>query len=210
MHFEEDFILTRSARERGKGPIICWFGFSCRTNRSPIKLRTFRHAQGLPWFFFKEFKKIPKQLSKWSAAKEEVKRRCGPARNKRVFLFFYYYLRFCTSQTSVKRVSLIHRTILNWGWSGGVSVRMVRWCIRLTILTLVCEVIRYRLVQVQQNLKKKKKNTFWVGGPQSPFTIFLSLLRLISFLSQTKIDSCCLQLVRWQVAQHCPRRLIGR
>ena len=35
-----------------------------------------------------------------------------------------------------------------------VSVRMVRWCVRLTRLTLVCEVIRYRLVQVRQNLKK--------------------------------------------------------
>ena len=34
------------------------------------------------------------------------------------------------------------------------SVRMVRWCIRLTRLTLVCEVIRYRLVQVRQNQKK--------------------------------------------------------
>ena len=37
------------------------------------------------------------------------------------------------------------------------SLRMVRWCIRLTRLTLVCEVIRYRLVQVRQNQKKKKK-----------------------------------------------------
>ena len=36
-------------------------------------------------------------------------------------------------------------------------LRMVRWCIRLTRLTLVCEVIRYRLVQVRQNQKKKKK-----------------------------------------------------
>ena len=34
-----------------------------------------------------------------------------------------------------------------WGWSGGVS--------GLTRLTLVCEVIRYRLVQVRQNLKKE-------------------------------------------------------
>ena len=34
-------------------------------------------------------------------------------------------------------------------------MRMVRWCIRLTRLALVCEVIRYRLVQVRQNLKKK-------------------------------------------------------
>ena len=35
---------------------------------------------------------------------------------------------------------------------------MVRWCSRLTRLTLVCEVIRYRFVLVRQNLKKKKKN----------------------------------------------------
>ena len=34
-------------------------------------------------------------------------------------------------------------------------LRMVRWCIRLTRLTLVCEVIRYRLVQVRQNLKRR-------------------------------------------------------
>ena len=32
---------------------------------------------------------------------------------------------------------------------------MVRWCIRLTRLTLVCEVIRYRLVQVRQNQKRR-------------------------------------------------------
>ena len=32
--------------------------------------------------------------------------------------------------------------------------RMVRWCIRLTRLTLVCEMIRYLLVQVRQNHKK--------------------------------------------------------
>ena len=33
--------------------------------------------------------------------------------------------------------------------------RMVWWCIRRTRLTLICEVIRYRLVQVRQNLKKR-------------------------------------------------------
>ena len=31
---------------------------------------------------------------------------------------------------------------------------MVRWCIRLTRLTPICEVIRYHLVQVKQNLNK--------------------------------------------------------
>ena len=31
---------------------------------------------------------------------------------------------------------------------GHTLLKMVRWCIRLTRLTLICEVIRYRLVQV--------------------------------------------------------------
>ena len=34
-------------------------------------------------------------------------------------------------------------------------MKMVQRCIRLTRLTLVCEVIRYRLVKVQQNLKER-------------------------------------------------------
>ena len=82
-----------------------------------------------------------------------------------------------TSQTRVKPISLIHHR----------TMRMVRWCVRLTRLTLVCKVIRYRSVQVRQNLKKKKKKTSRVGGPQSPFLylfLFHSLLRLI--LSQNK------------------------
>ena len=65
-------------------------------------------------------------------------------------------------QTRVNHVSRIHhRTIFRW-----CIRKTVRWCIRLMRLTLVCEVIRYRLVQAQQNLKKKK--TFRVGGHQSP------------------------------------------
>ena len=66
---------------------------------------------------------------------------CGPPTRK-----VFFFLRFCrtwtkqyliTSQTRVKRVSRIHhRTIL-------------------TRLTLICEVIRYRFVQVRQNLKKR-------------------------------------------------------
>ena len=62
---------------------------------------------------------------------------------------------------------------------------MVRWCIRLTRLTLVCEVIRYRLVQVRQNQKK----TFRVGGPQSPFSIsssFILSFVLLPFFLNTK------------------------
>ena len=41
------------------------------------------------------------------------------------------------------------------------SLKMARWCIRQAHLTLVCEVIRYHLVQVWQNLKKKKKKHWW-------------------------------------------------
>ena len=101
------------------------------------------------------------------------------------FFFFFFFFWFCrtwtkryliTSQTRVKRVSRIHhRTILS------------RWCIRLTRLTLVCEVIRYRLVQVRQNQKK----TFRVGGPQSPFSIsssFILSFVLLPFFINTKMD----------------------
>ena len=62
---------------------------------------------------------------------------------------------------------------------------MVRWCIRLTRLTLVCEVIRYRLVQVRQNQKKD----FSGWRPAIAFLylfLFHSLLCLTSFLSQYK------------------------
>ena len=52
-------------------------------------------------------------------------------------------------------------------------VRMVRCCIRLTRLTLVCEVIRYRLVQVRQNLKKLP----------SSFTLCLSCCFLAVFFT---------------------------
>ena len=51
-------------------------------------------------------------------------------------------------------------------------LRMVRWCIRLTRLTLLCGVIRYRLVQFRQ---KSHKRSFRVGGPQSPFSLSLPL-----------------------------------
>ena len=96
-----------------------------------------------------------------------------------------------TSQTRVKRVSRIHhRTIALAGYTTGPSSRMVRWCIRLTRLTLVCEVIRYRLVQVRQNQKK----TFRVGGPQSPFSIsssfILSFVLLPFFLNTKMLQDC--------------------
>ena len=52
------------------------------------------------------------------------------------------------------------------GWRciiGHTLLRMVRWCNQPTRLTLICEVIRYRLVQVRQNLKKKNMNRVRVG-----------------------------------------------
>ena len=69
---------------------------------------------------------------------------------------------------------------------GHTLLRMIRWCIRLTRLTLVCEVIKYRLVQVRQNLKKR---TFRVGGPQSPFSTsssFILFFVLLPFFLNTK------------------------
>ena len=62
-----------------------------------------------------------------------------------------------------------------------------RWCIRLTRLTLVCEVIRYRLVQVRQNQKK----SFRIGGPQSPFSIsssFILSFVLLPFFLNTNVN----------------------
>ena len=98
-----------------------------------------------------------------------------------------FFFRFCwtwtkryliTSQTRVKRVGQIHN------WTILIPVHHP-WCIRLTRLTLVCEVIRCRLVQVRQNLKKKKDFSGW--RPTVAFLnlfLFHSLLRLTSFLSQ--------------------------
>ena len=65
---------------------------------------------------------------------------------------------------------------------------MVWWCIQLTRLTLVCEVIRYRLFQVRHKVKKKKKD-FSGWRPAIAFLylfLFHSLLRLTFFLSQYK------------------------
>ena len=104
---------------------------------------------------------------KGSKTKERMKEEeiekgdCGPPTRKVFFWFCRTWTKryLITSQTRVKRVSRIHhRTILR-GYliTSDHPQRMVRWCIRLTRLTLVCEVIRYRLVQVRQNQKKKKK-----------------------------------------------------
>ena len=41
------------------------------------------------------------------------------------------------------------------------DLRIVWWCIQLTHLTLVCVVIKYHLVQVWQNLDKKKRLLAW-------------------------------------------------
>ena len=42
-----------------------------------------------------------------------------------------------------------------------LKMRMVRWCIRLTRLALVCEVIRYHLVQVPTKSPKKVFQSAW-------------------------------------------------
>ena len=65
-------------------------------------------------------------------------------------------------------------------------LRMVQWCIRLTRLTLVCEVIRNRLVQIQQNLKNfsgwRREIAF-----QHPFSFILFFV-LLPFFLNTKIN----------------------
>ena len=66
-----------------------------------------------------------------------------------------------------------------------VSVSVL-WGIRLTRLTLVCEVIRYRLVQVRQNLKKKDFSGWRPAITILYLFLFHSLLRLTSFFSQYK------------------------
>ena len=90
------------------------------------------------------------------------------------------FAQFCMSLSSV---SLFH-----W-WKfihGPVKMKMAWWCIRLTCLTLVCEVIRYCLVQVRQILKKKD---FLGWRPAITFLylfLFHPLLRLSFFLSENK------------------------
>ena len=63
---------------------------------------------------------------------------------------------------------------------------MVRWCIRLTRLTLICEVIRYRLVQVRQNHTKKDFSGWRPAIAFLYLFLFHSLLRLTFFPSQYK------------------------
>ena len=93
----------------------------------------------------------------------------------------FSFLRFCRISSGRSRQR---------GWRciiGCTFLRMVRWCIWLTRLTLVCEVIRYRLVQVRQNLKHKNDFSGW--RPAIAFLypfLFHSLLCLTSFLSQYK------------------------
>ena len=81
---------------------------------------------------------------------------------------------------------------------------MVRWCIRLTRLTLVCEVIRYRLVQVRQN-HKKSFSLLW--SPQASSCGRKETLhqvesrkkkivtRICAHLSQLYIQPLCIALV---------------
>ena len=95
------------------------------------------------------------------------------------FLFFFF--RLCrtltkryliTSQMRVQRVSWIHhRTFL----------RMVRWCIRLTRLTLVCEVIGTAWLKSD---KVQKKKTLGLAAQNR-----LSLSLLFSFSSSSYLLS---------------------
>ena len=64
---------------------------------------------------------------------------------------------------------------------------MVQWCIRLTRLTLVCEVIRYRLVQVWQNLNKR------LFGLAARKHLPLSLIFTLSFSSSSYFLSFSIQ-----------------
>ena len=105
----------------------------------------------------------------------------------RSLLVAEHFLRLCriwakryliTSQTRVKCLSWIHYpTILR---------RMVRWCIRRTRLTLACELLRYRLVQVRKNLKK----TFRVGSPLITF-LYVFLVCPIFRLTSLSLFYCC-------------------
>ena len=74
--------------------------------------------------------------------------------------------------------------------------RMVRWCIRLTRLTLVCKVIRYCLVQVRQNHKKKR--LFGLAARNR-----LSLFLPLSFSSSSYFLSFSIQTFFVQVAHLC-------
>ena len=86
--------------------------------------------------------------------------------------------------------SVNHRGNAGEGCINGHTLwSMARWFLRLTRLTLVCEVNSYRLVhdQVRQKLKKKKKDR--VGGPKLPFSIsssFILFFVLLPFLLKTK------------------------
>ena len=82
---------------------------------------------------------------------------------------------------------------------------------RLTRLTLVCKVNRYRLVQVLQSLKKDLLG--WPQGPQSPFSIsfefsfvFFFVLHA-SFLSQSIV--CDENAYRQSQSHHAQVRLPG-
>ena len=113
-----------------------------------------------------------------------------------VAVFFWKFCRtwtkryLVTSQTRVKRVSRIHPSV-RWVYIRLTRLTLVckvRWVYPANALTLVCEVIRYRLVQVRQNLKKKKKD-FSGWQPAIAFLypfLFHFLLCLISFCSQNK------------------------
>ena len=81
-------------------------------------------------------------------------------------------------------------------------LKMVRWCIRLMHLTLVCEVIRHRLSQVWQNLKKRRQ----IGGPQSPLSLSLPL----SFFSSSNFISFSKQKLTFRGRRKSSQKLAKR
>ena len=99
-----------------------------------------------------------------------------------------------TSQTRVKHASRIRCTPPD-------HPQAVRWCIRLTHLTLVCEVIRCRAWFKSEKKTNKKKDFSGWQPPIAFLYLFLchSLLRLTSFLSQ--------KVLREYAQPGCPTRV---
>ena len=113
---------------------------------------------------------------------EEIEKgNCGPPTRK--VLFFWDFVGLEPSSTN--------RITYRWWW----------WCIRLTRLTLVCEVIRHHLVRVRQNLKRKglfglaARNRLSLSHPLSfsSSSYFLSFSKQKEILSTThEKKGCCI------------------
>ena len=81
-------------------------------------------------------------------------------------------------------------------------LRMVRWCVRPTRLTLVCEVIRYRLVQVRQNLKKKifKCGFDTRNSSKDNTKLLFKLIENFGFLAVESLNYCKTPLISTYVS----------